>query len=155
MSKLIQTAREPLEDLLREFTYMELEIVPAGGMPPSIGVNAIIEIGKDEGMIAIWATTDFAGEVACNFLGQTSVTKADKKDIVFELLNTMAGQIIETLYAGHGAKRIQLPGTITPAKSAAVWKSFKPGQRFAIRDESRTLALIAIKVDECWSAGWK
>lgn len=155
MSNPLQTAREPLEELLREFTYMELEVVPAAHKAPGGGVIAVIEIGKNEGMAAIWSTTEFANEVACNFLGQISVTKDDRKDIVFELLNTMAGQIIETFYAGHGAKRIQLPRAVPPSKSAALWKSFSPDMRFTIRDETRSLAAIAIKVDDAWSAGWK
>jgi len=155
MSTPYALMKEPLEELFQKFAYLELALAPGAGEFPRIEtLCAQIRYMDDLGGLIVWSSASFASELAGNFLGKSEIVSDEKFDVIKELANTMAGQVVEILYAGHHPDRIGLPVSISDTVGSALWTSTPPENRFLIRKDEEIVGGIALQLPEVWSGQW-
>ena len=156
MNDLKLALKEPLQQVLREFAYLDLEVCPCNTeFQPEWALNCMVRCGgKCGGTVALFARLELAIQTADNLLGVESDFR-QQIDTMNELTNVLAGSAYEILCNGLRPCDISIPKLLSPHPARMLWDNSPEVSRYLLRTEKRAEGGLLVALPGEWSAQWK
>jgi hypothetical protein len=151
MTPLQSALKEPLQEILQAFAYLEAEAreAPANaGFSADYGARVTLE-PTGVGYIVLLAAHRLVVEAADNFTGCASSTK-QWDDVIRELANIVAGRFHAIVRHSHSPAGLGIPSLLNRAQAQQVWQDSSAEQRLVLCDESAAVGGLVWNIPEDW-----
>ena len=135
MTDCIHLLREPIQHILRDFAYLDLEVLPGYCQFHSDWAlaSAVECSGRCRVSVAVLMNLNLGIRTADGMLGIESSFR-QQVDVLGELANVLAGNAYEILCDGLRPNAVSTPKILTPHLASMIWNG-SPGEfRYLLRD---------------------
>ena len=148
--------KEPMQQVLRDFAYLDLEVCPCETpFQSEWALNCMVRCGgKCGGTVALFVRLELAIETADNLLGTESDFR-QQIDTMSELTNVLAGSAYEIHCNGLRPSDISIPKLLSPHSARCLWNDSPAECRYLLRTERRVEGGLLVALPREWSTQWK
>jgi hypothetical protein len=138
MNDTLQLLKEPLQQALRDFAYLDLEVNPGGGeFRSDWALGSAVECaGSCNGTVAVFMNLDLAIRMADGMLGTESNFR-QQLDVMGELANVLAGSAFEIFSEGLRPSSISTPKLLSPQLASVIWEGSPVECRYLLQSDSQ------------------
>jgi len=136
MSHAIQLLKEPLQQVLRDFAYLDLELRPGYcDFHNDWELNSAVNCGGScHGTVAVFVTRELLIRAADGMLAIES-TSQEQLDVLGELANVLAGNAYEILCDGLRPAQVTTPKLLAPSAAIEIWNHAPADGRYLLHGE--------------------
>jgi hypothetical protein len=150
-----QALKEPLQDALRDFAFLDLEVCPT---EKPFNQNwlacAAVHCGPpNDGAVAIFTNLSTAVQAADGYLGIQSDAR-QQVDVICELANVLAGQAYEVVRSGKRPEILTPPFLLNADAAQSFWNQSNPNFRFILKSDKEEVGGIIVSLPTEWCAQW-
>lgn len=151
MSHTIQLLKEPLQQVLQNFAYLDLEIRPGHcDFHDDWEFNSAVNCGGScHGTVAIFTTRELLIRTADGMLGLDS-SPHEQLDVLGELANVLAGNSYELLCDGLRPAQVTTPNLLAQSTAIEIWNNAPADGRFLLHGEKNVEGGLVIAFPGEW-----
>lgn len=138
MNEAMQVIKDPIQEALRTFAYLDVEVcLGAGEFKKDWAICSAVSCdGLNGGIIAVFLRLNLAIQAADGFVGSETDSR-QQTDVICELTNVLAGSAYESQYGGVRPRQMTTPQLLSPHAARTLWNGSDLSTRYFLRSATQ------------------